>query len=336
MRAPPTASSAAPGYAGLPAVTPTTPREYLWASGAGPATARSASDSAQAAGSRSRARRPMSTTVTDPARDRAGGTTRAGLSTPKHTVTSARTASPATCAGVGVHPAGHVDRHDRDTGREHGAHRAGGRLTNRTGTADAQDPVEDEVRGRDRRHRPPGRPRRSRGSPRPAPQRHRRRACAPGRRSRRSRTPRPARCARAHRASPPLFPEPTRATTRAPRTPAAAAAQEVEADPGQGRRGALHEHRLGHAGPGLGPPDHLDRTDRAHLHLRASCLPHGPDTRRRTTRTIRTTRHIGNVRHGPTRDRVGGRRIPPPPILPQPGRERGTQVPLGIPRATSP
>ena len=39
----------------------------------------------------------MSTTVTDPARCRAGGTTRAGLSTPKHTVTSARTASPATC-----------------------------------------------------------------------------------------------------------------------------------------------------------------------------------------------------------------------------------------------
>ena len=78
-------------------MTPTTPRVYLWASGAGPGTTRSGRVRAQATGSRSPGRSPMSTTVTDPARCRAGGTTSAGLSTPKHTVTSARMAGPATC-----------------------------------------------------------------------------------------------------------------------------------------------------------------------------------------------------------------------------------------------
>jgi hypothetical protein len=237
--------------------------------------------------------------------------------------------------GVGVDPTGDVHRHDWDTGCEHGTNDARRRLANRSGAADAQDPVEDQVRTgehpRDRWVVPVDDAS----------------ACRPRcRRALRVHAPRVTDCHRGHsslgqgRQGPEgitsVVPGADESHHVRPTHSAAAAAQEVHAHAGEGCRGPLHEHRLGHPGPRLSPTDHLNRTDRAHLHLPGSCLPHGPDTRRRTTRTIHTTRHIGNVRHGPTRDRVGGRRIPPPPILPQPGRERGTQVPLGIPRVTSP
>ena len=235
---------------------------------------------------------------------------------------------PGDLPGVGVDPAGHVHRHDGHTGRQHGANHSGRGLTNRSGPADAQDPVEDQISGGD--DGPdlrivPGedaRPRRSRRAG--TADVHALRVTDRGRCD-----PPSSEVGQGPQGITAVVPGADEGHHACPTNASAATAHEVEADTGQGRRRALHEHRLGHSGPRFSPPDHLNRTDRAHLHLPASCLPHGTVTRRRTTRTIRITRHIGNVRHGPTRDRVGGRRIPPPPILPQPGRERGTQVPLG-------
>src|SRR5262245_755463 len=96
--APATDISAAPGYAGDPVATPTTPRVYLSDvdSGRGHQRVRSESSGSQTAGGASSHGRPMSTTSTSPASAAAGPTTRAGFRQPKATVTSALTAGPST------------------------------------------------------------------------------------------------------------------------------------------------------------------------------------------------------------------------------------------------
>ena len=325
IRAPPTASRAAPGYCALPAVTPTTPREYLWASSAGPVSARSDSESAHAVGSRSEARRPMSTTVTEPARDRPGGTTRPGLSTPKQTVTSARTASPATLPVSESTPLG------TSTATTGTPAPSAARTALAAGSRRAPTPPIPRIPSR--RRSAPAISWSASGSAHASTRTPAARAAAvpatcirAGSPTATPRTPRRARCARAHNASPPLFPEPTRATTRDPSMPARRPrtrsaqipARAVEARcmrtgsgtpaPASARRTTSTE-QIGRISTSAPPAYHIDTTHTE-----------------RTTRTIHPTRHIGNVRPGPTRDHVGGRRIPPPPILPQPGRERGTQV----------
>ena len=159
----------------------------------------------------------MSTTVTDPARDRAGGTTRARLSTPKHTVTSACMASPATWPvsestplGTSTATTGTPDASTARTAPAAGSRTAPAppmpRIPSRTRSAAAMTAA--TCGSSQARIRVPA----ARAAPAPST------CMRSGSPIATVAIPRRARWARAHRASPPLFPEPTRAATRAPRT----------------------------------------------------------------------------------------------------------------------
>ena len=280
----------------------------------------------------------MSTTVTEPARDRPGGTTRPGLSTPKQTVTSARTASPATLPVSESTPLG------TSTATTGIPAPSTARTALAAGSRRAPTPPIPRIPSRTRSA--PATSWSTSGSAHASTRTPAARAAAvpatcirAGSPTATPRTPRRARCARAHNASPPLFPEPTRATTRDPSMPARRPRRRSAQIPAR-----AVEARCMRTGSGTPAPASARRTTSTEQigRISTSAPPayHMDTTHtQRTTRTIHPTRHIGNVRPGPTRDRVGGRRIPPPPILPQPGRERGTQVsgyPTGPPARRNP
>ena len=94
--APATQRTPAPGYCSEPARTPTTPRVYLCASGAGRGRRSRTSSSCSAVTAGSGRSRPMSTRCTTPQAIAAGSTRCATLWVPNVTVTVARTCAPST------------------------------------------------------------------------------------------------------------------------------------------------------------------------------------------------------------------------------------------------
>ena len=208
--APETQSTPAPGYCSEPARTPTTPRVYLWASGAGPRQQRARrrrSCSASTAGAgRSR---PMSTRCTTPQAIAAGSTRWATLWVPKVTVTSARDVRAVDPTGVDVDA--RTGRPRRRPGRPStAAHRRRGVVAQPAAAADADDPVDHDVgrRGLADDADDPAAGAAQRGEPAGVGLRSGR-AAAP-----RTGTPRRASSAPAYSASPPLSPDPTSSSTR--------------------------------------------------------------------------------------------------------------------------
>ena len=159
----------------------------------------------------------MSTTVTEPARDRPGGTTSAGLSTPKHTVTSAATASPATAPVSVSTPLG------TSTATTGTPDASTARTTPAAGSRTAPEPPMPRIPSRTRSARATtaSTDGSSQATMRAPADLAAAAPCAcmrPGSPIATVAIPRWARDARAQRASPPLFPEPTSATTCDPRT----------------------------------------------------------------------------------------------------------------------
>ena len=157
----PTASTAAPVYCGEPAATPTTPRAYLSLTPPRP-RGRARADVGvveHARAARAARGRPTSTSSTRPACCRPAPTQQARLERPeRHRHVGAHRGARHR-AGVGVHPARHVDGDDRR--RRQPVQQRGRRGTQRAAAADADQPVDDEV-GRPRcvdrpGRRPPGR-----------------------------------------------------------------------------------------------------------------------------------------------------------------------------------
>src|SRR5438094_568523 len=95
-RPPLTQSTAAPGYVSLPAATPSTPREYLLTSPAGDGSSTRTPASSRIRTADDGSDRPTPTSSTLPQYDAPGSTKSPGFHAPNVTVTSARTATPAT------------------------------------------------------------------------------------------------------------------------------------------------------------------------------------------------------------------------------------------------
>src|SRR4051794_31055362 len=221
--APPTASTAAPVYAGEPATTPTTPRRYLSASGPGTghAAATPAAVGCSTAGGccASDGIRPMSTSSMRPAARPAGGSSRQGLGAPNVTVTSATTCGPGVSPVSGSTPLG---RSTATTTAGPGIP-AGGSAATRPAAGsrspgDAPRPtVPSTTRSAPASSAPPS----SGSACRPPAASNAASPCsctaAPSRTAS-TRAPLRASRAPAHSASPPLLPAPTSSTTRDPVT----------------------------------------------------------------------------------------------------------------------
>src|ERR1700733_6049036 len=153
--APPVDSRAAPAYLSLPASRPSTPRRYLSdsAPGRGRRAAMSSACGALASGVESRyGPRPMSTSSTTPAWPLPGSISSPGLNAPNVTVTSARTAGPSTSPVSASMPLGRATARGGRGRRERRERPPQAALA-----ADAEQPVDDEVRVPDRVPRvPPG------------------------------------------------------------------------------------------------------------------------------------------------------------------------------------
>ena len=208
--APETQSTPAPGYCSEPARTPTTPRVYLWASGAGRGSRSRTSCSCSAVTAGAGRSSPMSTRCTTPQAIAAGSTRWATLWVPKVTVTAATTCGPSTWPVSTSTPDG---ASTATTGTPSTADTAAAASSRSPPpTADADDPVHHDVgrRGLGDGRRPPGRP--PTGARRdPAAW-----AFAGASSSASTATPRRASSAPAYNASPPLSPDPTSSSTRAP------------------------------------------------------------------------------------------------------------------------